>query len=271
MVWDDIFVFIELSRRYTAPPRVVIGITKLGLPNLSDIRAAVYPSSINTYDFTLNVCGDYYSAGFNFLEIGAGNCDFQIGKWNTLENCPWTTGEQFYSHDVTFERSFPTAPQIAVWLTAFDMDSKNGMHLSATASQITSTGFRICIDSPGDCALRAAIATWIAYPTGMAGIASGRISTNDMRPEMSSQSYNSGYLAFPNGCFESPPQIFLAINALHISPHSLVNVKATTSSLSAAGFSWHLDSWGDTTLNSAEAVYIAIAQEWSVLYLFLKA
>lgn len=161
---------------------------------------------------------------------------------------------------VTFRYPYSALPDVVVWLTSFDMGRGSEWRIRTYATDITTTGFKICINTWGSTILLSAAVSWVAYPAGKAGVSSGRISTNDMRPMLTPQPYNSGYVKFRDGAFprDITPRVLIAINSLDIKSNGGLRLETKASSISAAGMTWHLNSWADTTLYFAAANYIAL-------------
>ena len=174
-----------------------------------------------------------------------------------MEDHPWQNLQQKTSRQITFERAYLSPPKVIVWLNSLDLASGKGWRVSATATDVTPTGFTLHIDSWSDTVIYSAAAAWIAYPSDKAGVVSGSYSTSDVRPWDKPQLYNSGRADFPRGAFQRTPTVLFALNELDIDPGHNLRLRLAVSSVSKDGLDWHVDSWWDTILYSASASFIA--------------
>jgi hypothetical protein len=101
--------------------------------------------------------------------------------------------------------------------------------------------------------------TWIAYPVGLPGVASGIYGTQDVRPRDKPQAQTTGNLAFPAGRFTTTPRIVTCVCELDIDRSAGIRLRSFTSNESATGFTWCFLTWNYTVLYSAKANYIALS------------
>jgi len=139
------------------------------------------------------------------------------------------------------------------------MAQDKNWRVTATATDVTATGFTMHLDTWWDTVLYVATAAWIAYPSDKAGVASGSYSTQDVRPWDKPQLTNSGRINFPAGTFTGNPNVLIAFNSLDIDHSRNLRLKLSADSVSKDGMNWNIDSWYDTILYLAGASYIAFA------------
>ena len=87
-----------------------------------------------------------------------------------------------------------------------------GWRVRASATDISSTGFTLHIDSLDETQLFGAGASWIAYPAGKVGVVSGTCRTEGITPQLRSNEGiigDGGELKFMSS-FNAVPQVFIA-------------------------------------------------------------
>lgn len=160
---------------------------------------------------------------------------------------------------ITFVRPYESPPEVAVWLTAFDMACDHSWRLNTYRSDITPTGFTIHVVTWYDIGLRSATATWVAYTAGKKGVCSGRFDTHQVRPGDCPQPYNSGYRRFPLGEFTGVPRVFMVLHKIDIKADNDMRLLVKGEEITAAGMMWSLNGAGGASIWSAGASYIAMS------------
>lgn len=257
---DQASRIVHLASPPPAPLALSIGLNMLDVPKNQVIRVKAYANNIQEGNFHINL--DTYnssvlrSGGCTWLEAGA-DSGFQFGTYKTGDDYHWQDPKTLSQRWITFPCAYSTPPKVVVWLTALDMPSGDNWRVKTYETNVTTTGFNIHIDTWGGSVIFYTIASWVAYPADKPNVFSGRFSTESVRSSSCPQLYNSGYVSFGN-TFASPPRTILAINSIDISCKQDLRFAVKASDISAAGMTWHLDSWDDTVLNSAGASYIAL-------------
>lgn len=253
---------VSFANKYTMVPGLVVGLTLLDVDAAANVRVNAYPNEIQREHFKINVSSwndtRLYGAACAWLAIKADDMDFQYGSYHTIEDHDWRETPHHNTRKITFKRQYPAAPKVVVWLNVIDLGCRENFRIKTFATDVTTTGFIIHIDTWSDTRLYSAMASWVAYPTVRSGVASGSFSTMDIRSSGQEQVYNSAYESFGKGVFEKPPRLFLALNALDIDRRATMRVMVKADNVSAAGMTWHLDSWRDSSMYSAGASYIAL-------------
>lgn len=248
---------ITFQNPYSTPPCLLLGFNEFNTG--SSPKVQVSACTIQKDRFTAHIDGgDLYSCGCTWLEVAANDPDFQFGTFNVLEDHHPTNPKDRTARLITFPRAYSAPPKVVVWLTAFSMHAKKSLCVTAYAANITATSFTINLGSWSDTVLYSATATWVAYAADKANIFSGRFKTEDVRPWNDPQLNNSKYVEFGKNIFSAPPRIFSTIDTISIDCKHNLRLRVYSSSVSAAGMTWHLDSWDDTVLYSAWASYIAL-------------
>jgi hypothetical protein len=247
---------------YPNPPSLAVGLNWFDIDKNTNIRVKAYADKIGkkSADLHINTWHDttLYSAGCTWLRVAANDPDFQTGQFSTEEDHPWNQPQLLTSRQITFNKPYSSPPKIVVWLNQLDMDRNKNWRIAAKATNITTTGFTIHIDTWGDTVLYSATAAWFAYPSDKAGVASGAYSTQDVRPWNQPQLTNNGRVGFPAGTFQKDPTVLIAFNSFDVDCSRNLRLKLSADSVSKDGLNWHIDSWYDTILYSAGASYVAL-------------
>jgi hypothetical protein len=246
------------SHKYAMSPTLALGLNWLDISNKEDIRVEALADKVNPTSAELRIITwadtTLYSAGCTWFPEAGSDPDFQVGQLNDTSR---SNTQKSSSHHISFSRPYSVQPEVIVWLTHFDVARDRDWCIKATATDITTTGFKIHVEAGGETVLRSAKVNWIAYPSNKKGVASGSYSTTDVRPSDKPQLINRGRIDFPPGAFRSIPRVLTAFNSLNISKRSNLRLKLSADSIAESGMNWNIDSWTDTILYSAGASYIA--------------
>lgn len=198
-----------------------------------------------------------YTAGCTWLDLCTNDRDFQCGTFSTGDDHAWNKPQLTTSRQITFAKPYAVTPKVIVWLNQLDMDKTHNWRVKTYVSDVSTTGFSLHIDTWGDTILYSGNATWIAHPANRTNIASGTYNTGDVRPWNQPQQVNGKAITFDK-TFETAPRVFSALNYLDIANTANLRVKMSQTSITSKGMTWNLDCWGDTTLYSAGASYLAV-------------
>ena len=263
--WDkptnETFKKEELSKTYASPPTLALGLNWLDIANNANIRVKTFADNIATASANIHINSwadtTLYSAGCTWLEVAANDPDYQIGQFSTTDDHPWDKPQKETSHNITFPRAYASPPKVIVWLNGLDMANDKNWRINATATNITTTGFTIHLDTWADTVMYSASAAWIAYPADKANVTSGTYNTQDVRPWNNPRIDNSGRVDFPAGALAGSPKVLIALNSLDVDCGNYLRLKLSADCVSKTGMNWHIDSWFNTILYSAGASYIA--------------
>ncbi|GKZ34376.1 hypothetical protein AbraIFM66950_004607 [Aspergillus brasiliensis] len=185
-----------------------------------------------------------YPAGFNWLEVPHISQSIpslpliQTGVFDTEEKREWTKPQLKNSKSVQFTLH-TTHPKGCL----LPLD-------------VTTTGFTISIDSWSNTVMHRAIASWIAYPQDAHGIDSGRFAAMNIRLWQKPQHDDTKAVTFTK-CFFQAPKMFIALDEFNYDSAKNLRLKTSVSDVSQDGFTWHLQSWGDSIMYNAAASYLA--------------
>lgn len=254
---------VKFACPHLAPPGLAIGLTMLDISHKTHPRIKAYQSNVleDSFKINLDCWADtvLFGASCAWLEITANDPDFQSGNYSTLEDHSWHQHETHNTRKITFRRPYQTPPFVVVWLSAIDMSHDRRWRIRTFATNVTSTGFTIHIDTWDDSLLLSAAASWVAYTATKAGVASGHFSTSDIRSPKQSMSETTGYEEFGPGLFKDPPRVIAALDSFDICNKDFFRLTARTSCISTAGMTWNLDTWYNSVLYLAGASYIALS------------
>lgn len=143
---------------------IAIGLSSLHVEPNSNVRIRSTITDIGTENFTVHIDSwadtKFNRGGCNWLETVEGSC-FRVGQFNTTD-CPgWNDNDRKHeaSKDVVFDRKFKDDPTIVVWLHWIDTNKAHDTIVKTYATDITPTGFKIHVDSSGNCVLYSGGAT----------------------------------------------------------------------------------------------------------------
>lgn len=177
------------ARPYLAAPGLALGLTSVHMRKQSDARIKAYASDVRADGFVVHLDSwsdtMLFNAACTWMEIEGDDPDFQFGNYNTHEYQLSKKPVQVYSRLIVFARPYETPPCVVVWLASFDIKSENHWRIRTYATEITTTGFRIHVNTWDDTVLHCGGATWVAYTAGKPGVGSGSFSSGDHQPKRS--------------------------------------------------------------------------------------
>lgn len=258
--WPRTSKIVSFGKTYPTPPDLPVGINTMDIGNNGNIRISAYPSNAGRDRFTINIDSwletRIYSAGCAWLQIPSMDQRFQSGKYSTTDDHPHHQTKT--SRLITFPWPYTTQPTVVVMLATLDMAKNKSWRVRTYVTNVTLRDFVIHIDTWDDTVLHAAAATWIAYPAGMPGVASGRFDTRDVRSLHPPQLNTGGHVSFGPGVFTRTPHALLAFDSLDIDCRRNMRVRVDYSNMTTAGMNWHISGWGNTIVYAAGAAYIAL-------------
>ncbi|KAF5855366.1 hypothetical protein ETB97_009355 [Aspergillus alliaceus] len=255
---------VAFESAYPEPPSVAVGLTELDLSKDTNIRVKAYAERITKDDFVVHTDAwadtVLYSAGAAWFEVSSTDTEFQIGEFNTLDLHPWNDPSRQNTKRVIFERSYPEPPKVVIWLQGLDMDKNKDWRIAAHASNITTEGFDLHIDTWDDSKLYSGTASWIAYPGTKTGIASGAVdsSTPSGLSGQSESQKKGGRVAFPQGTFDRVPEVTLALKSFNFGNQHNLRLEAKAENVTKDGFNWSVEGLGDSDIKGAGVSYLAI-------------
>ncbi|CAJ0538540.1 Ff.00g066010.m01.CDS01 [Fusarium sp. VM40] len=254
---------------YLVAPRVTLGLKLLDVGNSGNISVRAAAAKVTETDFALSIDSwadaQLFNAAAAWIEFTESDSDYQVGEFNTLDsrkltNFPATDKDGIRRDTEHFDfpdGQYTDEPNILVWLSAIDLDKGHNWRVKAHATNITSSGFDLNIDTWADTIMFSATASWVAYPKGHEGVANGRVSSSDLRDWYPPSALDSKKVKFPPKVFDREPKVFLAISELDLDSSTNLRVKVSADKIDASGFVWRAESWGDSSMFNVGADWIA--------------
>lgn len=259
--WRHTSKIVSFGRTYDDPPALPVGINTMDIGNNANIRITAYPSNPGRDRFTINMDSwletRIYSAGCAWLQIPRTDPNFQSGKYSTLDDHPHHQTRT--SRLITFPRAYSSPPTVVSMLASIDLHRNKIWRVRTYVTNVTERNFIIHIDTWNDTILHAAAATWISYPTGLPGVASGRFDTSDVRRLHPPQLNTVGHVGFAQGVFRNQPHALLAFDSIDVDCRRNMRLRVDYSGMTTAGMNWNITGWGNTIVYSAGAAYIALS------------
>ncbi len=269
--WEEVsskpsIKYMAFEPPYSVPPRVALGLSWLDCDHSTDISVSAQAENIYADNFTVSIApgpdSRLYAASCSWLEMSANEDDVHVGEFDLAS--AWASGGSGGSGrpqlQTTATIEFPErmsasdAPVVVCWFSALNLGKDAAWRVKTCATDASPFRFRLHVGSSADTDLRGARVTWVAFPRGKEGIVGGTFNTDDI-PGLQ----NSGTLAFPEDCgFEAPPQLMMAVSGLDFECGHNLRLRVSNSEVTSAGLTWHLDSWLDSSLNTATGAYVAI-------------
>ncbi|KAJ3569385.1 hypothetical protein NP233_g5084 [Leucocoprinus birnbaumii] len=228
---DDTAAIVKFPYEFVAPPRLALGLSQLDVDYKFNIRVKATAEKIQRdsaiYHITSWSDTLLYSGVVNSLDLAPANLEFRAGE---------------HMRDLLANPNSPDG---------------HGWRLETTAVNVDRKGFTLKIRTWADTILYRAQAAWVAYPEDREHIFSTSVNTDEVRPWTSPQAKTSKYKPFLGIKFARPPIVFVGLNTFDIKCGLNFRVNARVDNVSTSGFTWHLDTWGGTSLYSAGATIIA--------------
>ncbi|KAI0184597.1 hypothetical protein EV127DRAFT_515955 [Xylaria flabelliformis] len=188
---------VGFAKEYSTSPAFTVGLNFLDFDNSHNLRIRSKVDTVLPIQAILNLqsYGDTIqnASGVSWFLYPPEDKDIQGGSFTTKNAGADTI--------VTFRREYPSIPEVVVFLTALDIDKSANCRVKTYASNVTTRGFKLHIETWSDTKLSECGVSWIAHLADNPGISSGNFSTQE------AQTNNQGTLSFTPG-FEKPPKIF---------------------------------------------------------------
>jgi hypothetical protein len=218
-------------------------------------HVSVADSNFNHFkaDFHLDAWDDtrLYSARCSWLDVSQHSTDFQFGSFATGQLSRAGTLSEVL--EVKFKKPYKAIPKIVTWLTTLDVDCSKNTRIVALATDVTTTGFKLQVNTWHITIIHGATVSWIAVPSDRPNMTAGQF---DYLHVGSPATYRTR-IAFDKS-FHHPPQVVVALNKLDIGNEANLRIAVQAADITAEGMMLCVDAWGDTLLHSVGCAYIAI-------------
>ncbi|KAF8594579.1 hypothetical protein BDV93DRAFT_565266 [Ceratobasidium sp. AG-I] len=196
-----------------------------------------------------------YSAGCTWLDVCKHDRDFQFGTYaasdlggNSCKSSP----------QISFDRPYAKQPKMVVWIQDLDVSNSDNCRIKTYASNVTTTGFTLNVETWGNTKVNSAKVTWVAHPASRSNIASGEFHTNADRTsyKQTEKKEHSQDVNFET--FEGIPDVYVGFYCIDTSKGYNLRLKTFAKDVSAKGMKMCIDTWFDTVLWQAGASWLAV-------------
>lgn len=160
------------------------------------------------------------------------------------------------SMQINFEPKYPEPPSIAVGLTEVVLSKDFNVRIKAYADRVTQSGFLIHADSWADSILYSAGASWFEVASTNTEFQVGNFNTLEIHPWNEAKPQNTKRVIFARS-FTEPPKVVVWLQGFDMDKHQDWKIAVHASDVSTEGFNIHISTWGDSTLYSGSACWIA--------------
>ena len=184
------------------------------------------------------------------------------GTFNTLDVRPYRMKRtRTTSKAITFSKPFTAPPGLLMGLNYLDIGNEANIRIKVYASDISSNGFRVHIDSWSDTTLHAGGASWFKLAPDRLEYQHGQFSArSNARSRLSSCRIT---FARP---FGSLPKVIVFFNMLDLDKKFAWRIKAYATDIDCRGFTIHIETWGDTLLHGAAAGWFAYPENLTYMF-----
>ncbi|HEY0479259.1 MAG TPA: H-type lectin domain-containing protein [Kofleriaceae bacterium] len=176
------------------------------------------------------------------------------GRFSTTDVRPPDMPRLDHEKPVVFAQPYAAPPQIAVGLTELDAGLTTDLRISASARDVTATGFTAALDARGDTVLYRAASTWLEVAPGDPDLQIGTFSTREVAREP--RLTTARRIDFARG-YAAAPAVRVWLRELDLGHRANARVRAHVTDIDPAGFTVHIESWADTALRAAGVTWIA--------------
>lgn len=135
------------------------------------------------------------------------------------------------------------------------MGNGDAVRIASWATRIETASFTINIKTWGETILNGAGCTWLQLPADDPDFQSGHWSTEDHHHWNKPQLLTTHLVIFPHQ-YASPPHVVVWLRSFSMVPQETYRVKTYATDITLSGFTLHIDSWGDSTLATAETTWV---------------
>ncbi|OQO07436.1 hypothetical protein B0A48_07133 [Cryoendolithus antarcticus] len=247
---------IALPESYSSPPTIGLGLNSIdcGAQPGDNIRIQADVSMINDKAFEVSVekwnNSILNDATLVWTESAKGAKDTKIGSWSNKNR------DQKQSGDITFDTPFEEPPTIVLWFKKLDLTGASNVtswHVHTYATDITSKGFKVHIDTWGHNKIYSVNVTWIAIKKGKKNMHCGQFV--EAGAVSKPQKEKEKRIEFPEGKFKNKPTVLSGLSMIDHPAKNPVKVASVVEVVSKEGFTWRMETGSEY---ACSADYIAI-------------
>ena len=209
---------------------------------------------------------DFYCSRCNWLAIPKSrNLGIEGGQTDSSAFRSTPEDPQIYKLWLPFKTKFNVIPRVHCWVTKYDLECGRPPEMYTWVESMQRDGAWLVAKLGDNVHVYDLRVSWIAYDEGQRVIwtdrgdcgFNGKACTggggrrlNDPHP--------GRFFGFPDGMFEKPPTICVMLSSIHFDKRANARVDVITDALTKDGVWVGANTWGDTILNHAEVVVVAI-------------
>ena len=249
---------LYLYKKQPFLPALVYGLNWIDVAAGTDLRISASIKDVKIDRFTGMLTswsnGNLQSGGMTWLE--AQRFPFlQSGEF-APEGRPTNGPRPSISKRVPFASTFSKPPKVVCFFTMLDLTNGFDWCTKVSPSDIDTKGFTINITSLPNTGLLSARATWLAYPSDQAKVASGRFSTADIANRKPTQADNNAVKSFATP-FSKVPKVFLALDEINFAGNKDLTCKLSLTNVTSSAMTWSIQSWVNESLIGSGASFFA--------------
>jgi hypothetical protein len=249
---------IAFSKPFFPSPGLSLGLNYLDLGNESNVRIKAYASDITSDGFRVHVDSwsdtTLHAGGASWFNLAPDHLEYQHGQFSA----PAEAHSRLFSDNITFAPSFVSPPKVIVFFNTLDLDKETSWRIKTYATNISSTGFTIHIESWHSTVAYGAAAGWIAYPENLTHVFSGTSNTMEVCSKVAPQHMVNKRITFDGIEFHEQPNVFMAINYIDVYNSNYLRLRAFPSSITTTGMDWNIESWISPNIHHAGISYICV-------------
>jgi hypothetical protein len=157
---------------------------------------------------------------------------------------------------IAFAPPYPATPDVAVGFRELDVDRRANLRIVATATNVSPAGFTLSASTWADAVARRAEVAWHEIAAGDPDIQTGRFDTQEDHPWNVRQPETARRVSFRRA-YAGAPCVLVWLHALDVANGANARVRAYATDVDEAGFTVHVDTWGDSTLYGVGVTWIA--------------
>lgn len=233
---------------------ITLGLTGIDAIKTANIRVRSDAKNIQPDGATIDVdtWGDTTLYWGDADYIAWGDCASTL-EHGTLD----TYREGVWSKKVKFSEFYDAPPTVVVFFYYLDLGTTgDAWRVKAYTEDVTTTGFTIGANTWSTSRIYAVGVSWIAVPATSSRFRAGSYSTAELHDWQQPAQKHSKSLAFSSPIRDNPT-VFTGLNFIDMYNVENLRIKLAQASISAQGFTWHIDSWAYSKINKASASYLA--------------
>lgn len=194
-----------------------------------------------------------FAAGCTWLDISKHSLDIQFGRFSTGGMNVTATTAKAVSIDIHFTRSYQVPPKVVIWLTTLDISGSYNTRLVTSVNNITTTGFKLKVETWDESVVYGATVSWIAVPSDNPIMTAGQLVSSYTGPSSGFQQK----IVFDKP-FKRVPRVMAAFNRLDTKCSINLRIKTYPKDITTEGMTLAIDTWDDSVIYPCGVAFIVI-------------